>query len=150
MSTCNRLDLETLGSWPVMLNSTWTLVWASFIKLLQSCYRSIEARWWHCPSEGTVMATRIKQSGDDCYELGASMVKWTKIVHWYIKTMYIWVKGLKVVAICKGLNWIFIIRFQDDLYCCVKYSNVELQVEIFKTYHLKWCSKAHAWIWFWK
>ena len=83
------------------------------------------------------MATRIKQSGDDCYELGASMVKWTKIVHWYIKTMYIWVKGLKVVAICKGLNWIFIIRFQDDLYCCVKYSNVELQVEIFKTYHLK-------------
>ena len=25
--------------------------------------------------------------------------------------------------------------FHDDLYCCVKYSNVEYQVEIFKPYH---------------
>ena len=47
---------------------------------------------------------------------------------WYTKTIIFLVKGLKVVA-KRCLNWIF---FHDDLYCCVKYSNVEYQVEIFK------------------
>ena len=63
--------------------------------------------------------------------LGASMVKWTKKVLWYIKTIISLVKGLKVVAKC-CLNWIF---FNDDLFCYVKCSNVEYQVEIFNTYH---------------
>ena len=40
-------------------------------------------------------------------------------------------KGLKIVEKC-CLNWIY---FQDELCCCVKYSNVDDQVEIFKTYH---------------
>ena len=55
--------------------------------------------------------------------LGASMVKWTKKVVWYTKTIIVLVKGLKIVE--KGcLNWIL---FDDDLYCCVIYSNVEYQ-----------------------
>ena len=41
------------------------------------------------------------------------------------------VKGLKVVAQC-CLNWNFV---HDDLCCCVKYSNVENQVEIFNIYN---------------
>jgi hypothetical protein len=61
--------------------------------------------------------------------MGASMVKWTKKVLWYTKTIIFLVKGLKVVA-KSYLNWNF---FYDDLYCCVKYSNVEYQVEIFNT-----------------
>jgi hypothetical protein len=31
-------------------------------------------------------------------------------------------------------NWF---SFHDDLYCCVEYTTVENQVEIFNTYHLK-------------
>ena len=45
------------------------------------------------------------------------------------------VKGLKVVA--KGyLSWIFLF-FIDDLYCCVEYSNVKYQAEIFNSKHQK-------------
>ena len=63
---------------------------------------------------------------NNCY---ASMVKWTKKVLCYTKTIIFLVKGLKVVA-KSYLNWIF---FYDDLYCCVKYSTVEYRVEIFNT-----------------
>ena len=55
------------------------------------------------------------------------MVKWTKIVLRYSETIIYLIKGLKVVA-KPYLNW-----NHDDLYCCVKYSNVEYQVEIFNT-----------------
>ena len=55
-------------------------------------------------------------------QMGASMIKWTKIVLWYIKVMFLFlVKGLKVLAKCCS-NWIF---DYYDLYCCVQYSNVE-------------------------
>ena len=63
--------------------------------------------------------------------MGASMVKWTKRVLRYANTIILLVKGLKVVA-KHCLNWFF---FYDDLCCCVQYSNVENQVEIFNTYH---------------
>ena len=63
--------------------------------------------------------------------MGASMVKWTKKVLQYTKPIISWVKGLKVVA-KRCLN---LISFHDDLCCCVEYSNVENQVEIFNTYH---------------
>ena len=63
--------------------------------------------------------------------VGANMVEWTKIVLCYTKTIYLLVKGPKVVAKC-SLNWI---SFHDDLYCCVRYSIVDYQVEIFKTCH---------------
>ena len=63
---------------------------------------------------------------------GVSMVKWTKKVLRYTKTIICGVKGLKVVA-KRYLNWTFL--FYDDLCCCVEYSNVECQVEIFNTYH---------------
>ena len=49
----------------------------------------------------------------------------------YIRTIFFWVKGLIVVA-RHCLNWI---SFHGDLSCCVEYSNVENQVEIFNTYH---------------
>ena len=62
---------------------------------------------------------------------GASMVKWTKRVLRSTKTIIFLVKGRKVVAKC-CLNWT---SFHDDLCCCVEYSNVENQVEIFNTYH---------------
>jgi hypothetical protein len=60
---------------------------------------------------------------------GASTVKWTQTMLRYTKTMFFFVKSLKVVAKC-CLDWIY---FHDDLYCCVKYSKVEYQVEIFIT-----------------
>ena len=47
----------------------------------------------------------------------------------YTKTISFLVKGLKVVA-KHYLNWHF---SYDDLYCCVKYSNVDYQVESFIT-----------------
>ena len=51
---------------------------------------------------------------------------------WYTKTIvFFGVRGLKVVAKF-FLNWDFL---HDDLFYLVKYSNVEYQVEIFKTYH---------------
>ena len=59
------------------------------------------------------------------------MVKWTKKVLQYTKTITFLAKGLKVVAKCY-LNWN---SFHDDLCCCVEYSNVENQVEIFNTDH---------------
>ena len=62
---------------------------------------------------------------------GANMVKWTKKMLWYTETIVFAVKGPKVVAKC-CLNWI---SFHDDLCCCVEYSNIENQVEIFNTYH---------------
>ena len=62
---------------------------------------------------------------------GASMVKWTQKMLRYTKTIKFMVKGLKVVA-KRYLNWI---SFHNDLCCCVEYSNVENQVEIFNTYH---------------
>ena len=61
----------------------------------------------------------------------ASMVKWTKTV---FQNLILLVKGLEVVAEC-CYNWGYF--FQDDLYCCVKYSNVEYQVEIFKILIIK-------------
>ena len=60
--------------------------------------------------------------------LGASMVKWTKKVLRYTKTIICGVNCLKVVA-KHHLTWNC---FYDDLYFCVKYSKVEYQVEIFK------------------
>ena len=63
--------------------------------------------------------------------LGVSMVKWTKKMLRYTKTITFLVKGLKAIA-KRCLNWICI---HDDLCCCVEYSNVEHQVEIFNTYH---------------
>ena len=63
--------------------------------------------------------------------MGASMVKWTNIVLWYTKTIFVLVKVLRVVAKC-CLIWII---FHNDLYCCVEYCNVEYQIDIFKTYH---------------
>ena len=58
--------------------------------------------------------------------MGASIVKWAKKALRYTKTI-IFVRSLKVVA-KRCLNWI---SFHDDLCCCVEYSNVETQVEIF-------------------
>ena len=55
------------------------------------------------------------------------MVKWTKKVPWYTKTIIFLVKGLRVVE-TYSLNWI---SFHGDVCCCVEYSNVENQVEIF-------------------
>ena len=55
--------------------------------------------------------------------MGASMVKWTKKMLLYLKTI--------VVANC-CLNSII---FHGDLYCCAKYSNVEYKDETFKTFH---------------
>ena len=60
---------------------------------------------------------------------------------WYIKTIFFLVKHLNVVAEC-CLNWPF---FHGALYCCVRYSNIECQDEIFKTYHKKYCSKGNGW-----
>ena len=62
---------------------------------------------------------------------GASMIKWTKKVLRYTKTIIFGIKSLKVVAKC-CFNWI---SYHDDLCCCVEYSTVEYQVEIFNTYH---------------
>ena len=69
--------------------------------------------------------------------LGASMVKWTKknvcwntkFMGFFLKKNVFCVKVSILVAQC-CLNWIL---FHDDLYCCVKYSNVAYQVEIFRT-----------------
>ena len=47
------------------------------------------------------------------------------------KTIIFLVKRLKVIAKC-CLNWIF---FHDTLYCCVTYSIMQYQDDIFKTYH---------------
>jgi hypothetical protein len=63
--------------------------------------------------------------------MGASMVKWTKNVPQYTKTIIFLVKGLKVETNC-CLNCI---SFHDDLCCCVEYSNVENQAKIYNTYH---------------
>jgi hypothetical protein len=49
----------------------------------------------------------------------------------YIKTLIMLVKGLKVIT-KRCLNWI---SFHDDLCCCVEYSNVENQAEIYNNYH---------------
>ena len=49
------------------------------------------------------------------------MVKWTKKMLRFTKTIIILVKGLQVVA-NHCLNWF---SFHDDLCCCVEYSNVE-------------------------
>jgi hypothetical protein len=65
------------------------------------------------------------------YYLGANMVECTKLVLWNTKTIYLLVKGPKVVAKC-SLNCFV---FHDGLYCCVRYSSVDYQVEILKTYH---------------
>ena len=55
------------------------------------------------------------------------MVKWTKIVLGHTKT-YKRPKSSSQVLFELDI-------FHDDLYCCVKYSNVEYQVEIFKNCH---------------
>jgi hypothetical protein len=65
-------------------------------------------------------------------KMGESMVKWTKIVLWDTKTIIFLVEGLNIIENCKKNKWDFI---HDDLYCCVKYSNVEYQVGVFNTYH---------------
>ena len=49
----------------------------------------------------------------------------------YIKAIYIFVKHLKVVAKCCLIYFFF--YFHDDLFYFFKYSNVEYQVDIFKT-----------------
>ena len=62
-------------------------------------------------------------------ELGASMVKWVKIVLWYIKTIIFLVKSSSKVLL--KLDFFF----HDDICFRVNYSNVEHEVEIFNTYH---------------
>lgn len=49
------------------------------------------------------------------------------------------VKCLKVLVTKCCKTWDF---FHDDLYNCVRYSNVEYQDELFKTYQLRYCSKV--------
>ena len=49
------------------------------------------------------------------------------------KTIIFWVKHLEIIETYQ-LNWIF---FHDTLYCCIWYSNMKYQDEIFKTYHKK-------------
>ena len=49
----------------------------------------------------------------------------------YTKTIYIFVKCLKLVENC-CLHWSF---FHSDLYYYIRHSNVEYQDEIFKSYH---------------
>ena len=63
---------------------------------------------------------------------GANTVKYMEEMFRYAKTIIFFIKRLKVVIKC-CLNWNFV--FHGDLYCCVKYSNIEYQDEIFKTYH---------------
>ena len=63
----------------------------------------------------TSLTTKYKTCIYIHIHMGASIVKWTKIVLWYTKTIFFF-KGLKVVAKC-CLNWI---SFHDDLYYCVK------------------------------
>ena len=76
----------------------------------------------------------------------ASMVKWTKIVLWYTKAMVF--LGQRSKGCCKVLfemdsfSW-------SPLLCGVEYSNVEYQIEIFKTRQMlkvmlksKWLSKV--------
>ena len=55
------------------------------------------------------------------------MVMWTKKVLRCTETIIFLVKGLKVVAICYFFNCYFFF-FNDDLYCCAKYSNVEIKL----------------------
>jgi hypothetical protein len=60
---------------------------------------------------------------------GVSTVRYMKKVLLYTKIKF-WVKRLRVVANC-FLNGNF---FHDVLYCCVRYSKVKYQDEIFKKY----------------
>ena len=61
---------------------------------------------------------------------GACMLKWTKKMLWYTKTiLFFLVKCPKVVA-KHYLHWI---SLHDDVCCCVEYSNVENHVEILNT-----------------
>ena len=70
-------------------------------------------------------------SEENISDAGAFTVKWTKKMLRYTKTIVFWVKDLNVVAKCNS-NWV---SFHHDLCCCVEYSNIENQVEIFNNYH---------------
>jgi hypothetical protein len=61
----------------------------------------------------------------------ANMVKWTKKTFQCTKTISFRVKPLKVVVKC----YFKLEKNHGALYCCVKYSNIEYQDEIFKNYH---------------
>ena len=67
--------------------------------------------------------------------LAASLVMWNKKVLRYTKTIMFLVEGLKINALqLFKLDFIIIIIilfFHDDLYCCVKHANVD--VDIFNT-----------------
>ena len=58
------------------------------------------------------------------------MVKYTKKMFRYTK-IKILVKCLKIIELC-CLNWVFL---HSAVYCGVRYSNIEHQDEIYKTYH---------------
>ena len=59
------------------------------------------------------------------------MVKYTETILQYTKSMIFFGKRLKVVAKC-CLDLIFL---HGVLYCYARYSNIEYQDEIFKSYH---------------
>jgi hypothetical protein len=61
-------------------------------------------------------------------DMGASTVKCTKKLLRCTKTIKLLVNHLKAVAKC-CLNWVY---FHGSIYCCVRYSNIEYQDEIFK------------------
>ena len=74
------------------------------------------------------------------YWWGASTAKYIEKVLQYAKIINVLVKRPKVIAkYC--LNWIYF--FHGALYCCVRYSHIEYQDEIFKTYHKKYYSKGN-------
>jgi hypothetical protein len=62
--------------------------------------------------------------------MGASMVKWTQKMLQYTRTIFF---GQRPKSSNKALFKLYF--FHDDLNCCVEYSNVENQVEMFNTYH---------------
>ena len=59
--------------------------------------------------------------------MGASMVKWTKIVLRCTKTIGFFGQRPKSSAKVSFKLDFYFLFLHDDLYCCVKYSNVEYQ-----------------------
>jgi hypothetical protein len=70
-------------------------------------------------------------------------VKWTKKVPWYTKTIIFLVKYLRAIE-TRFSNWI---SFHGDVGCCVEYSNVQNQVEIFNVIiKSKWLMLKSKWL----
>ena len=61
---------------------------------------------------------------------GASTIKYIEKMLQYIKTINLLVKSLKIIE----KFFLIGISFHDALYCYVRYSNIEHQDEISKTY----------------